>query len=91
MYSNFKSFNCSRHIGADIRRRQHFCQGLKYCAVIYNMCSDNLRLCSDKGLFVQLQEQDYATTYKLTRIAPFYSNMQKEQTTAEHSCVFLVF
>jgi len=66
-------------------------QGLKYCAVIHNMCSDNLRLCSDKGLFVQIQEQDYATTYKLARIAPFYSNMQKEQTTAEYSCVFLVF
>ena len=62
-------------------------QGLKYCAVIHNMCSDNLRLCSDKGLFVQIQERDYATTYKLTRIAPFYSNMQKEQTTA----LFLVF
>ena len=28
-------------------------QGLKYCAVIHNMCSDNLRLCSDKGLFLQ--------------------------------------
>jgi len=25
-----------------------------------------------------------ATTYKRTRIAPFYSNMQKEQTTSDH-------
>jgi len=31
-------------------------RGLKYCAVIHNMCSDNLRLCSDKGLFVQWQK-----------------------------------
>ena len=31
-------------------------QGLKYCAVIHNMCSDNLRLCSNKGLFVQWQK-----------------------------------
>ena len=43
------------------------------------------------GFGYPTQEQDYATTYKLTRIAPFYSNMQKEQTTADHSCVFLVF
>ena len=34
-----------------------------------------------------IEEQDYATTYKLTGIAPFYRNMQKEQTTA----LFLVF
>jgi len=35
-------------------------QGLKYCAVIHNMCSDNLRLCSNKGLFVQWQKfQEY--------------------------------
>ena len=33
-------------------------QGIKYCAVIHKMCSDNLRLCSDKGLFVQWQYQD---------------------------------
>jgi len=28
-------------------------QGIKYCAVIHKLCSDNLRLCSDKELFVQ--------------------------------------
>jgi len=33
-----------------------FLQGLKYCAVTHNMCSDNLWLCSDKGLFVQWQK-----------------------------------
>jgi len=30
----------------------------KYCAVIHKMCSDNLRLCSDKGLFLQWQKYD---------------------------------
>jgi len=28
-------------------------QGIKYYAVIHKMCSDNVRLCSDKELFVQ--------------------------------------
>jgi len=34
----------------DIVKCEH--QSLKYCAVIHNMCSDNLWLCSDKWLFV---------------------------------------
>ena len=47
---------------------------IKSCQCVYQI----------KATKHQIQEQDYATTYKLTRIAPFYSNMQKEQTTADH-------
>jgi len=48
---------------ASRRQRSPPVQGLKYCAVIHNMCSDNLRLCSDKGLFVQWQKfQEFVAT-----------------------------
>jgi len=40
-------------LGRNLADRIPSRQGIKYCAVIHKMCCDNLRLWSDKRLFVQ--------------------------------------